>query len=310
MAWKNVGNLKGPKGDTGPQGPQGEKGATGAQGPQGETGPQGPKGDTGATGPQGPVGVASASSPLSLSGTALSLGTVPISKGGTGATTVASARENLSVPSRRGTVSAVSAGGEDSSGQYVQVDVTTTAGKHRCLYCKDTGFGFWDYNNSKDAWTIPVTPKARGLEAYPVGAVYISYASTSPASLFGGTWTPITGRFPYFNAGTSTGGSARHRHWIPFGKAVSDGMFAYDFNQSGTMFAGRNITGNKSLQGALMNYASFDTYSTGTSAGFSAMTLSSTSEPVTGVSNNTVSSAAPGDALPPYQTLYAWRRTA
>ena len=293
MAWKNVGNLKGPKGDTGPQGPQGEKGATGAQGPQG------PKGDTGATGPQGPVGVASASSPLSLSGTALSLGTVPISKGGTGATTVASARENLSVPSRRGTVSAVSAGGEDSSGQYVQVDVTTTAGKHRCLYCKDTGFGFWDYNNSKDAWTIPVTPKARGLEA-----------STSPASLFGGTWTPITGRFPYFNAGTSTGGSARHRHWIPFGKAVSDGMFAYDFNQSGTMFAGRNITGNKSLQGALMNYASFDTYSTGTSAGFSAMTLSSTSEPVTGVSNNTVSSAAPGDALPPYQTLYEWRRTA
>ena len=300
MAWKNVGNLKGPKGDTGAQGPQGEKGATGAQGPKGDTGPQGP---------QGPVGVASAASPLSLSGTALSLGTVPVSKGGTGATTVASARENLSVPSRRGTVSAVSAGGEDSSGQYVQVDVTTTAGKHRCLYCKDTGFGFWNYNESKDQWTIPVTPKARGLEAYPVGAVYISYVSTSPASLFGGTWTPITGRFPYFNAGTGTGGSARHRHWLPMGKAVSDGMYVYDFDQSGTMFAGKNISGNKSLQGALMNFSSFDTYSR-PSAGFSAMLLSSTSEPVTGVSNQAVSSTNPGDALPPYQTLYAWRRTA
>ena len=307
MAWKNVGNLKGPKGDTG------ERGLQGIQGPQGEkgdTGAQGPKGDTGEQGPQGPVGVASASSPLSLSGTALSLGTVPISKGGTGATTVASARENLSVPSRRGTVSAVSAGGEDSSGQYVQVDVTTTAGKHRCLYCKDTGFGFWNYNESKDQWTIPVTPKARGLEAYPVGAVYISYVSTSPASLFGGTWTPITGRFPYFNAGTGTGGSARHRHWLPMGKAVGDGMYVYDFDQSGTMFAGKNISGNKSLQGALMNFSSFDTYSAGPSAGFSAMLLSSTSEPVTGVSNQAVSSTNPGDALPPYQTLYAWRRTA
>lgn len=307
MAWKNVGNLKGPKGDTGAQGPQGIQGP---QGEKGATGAQGPKGDTGPQGPQGPVGVASAASPLSLSGTALSLGTVPISKGGTGATTVASARENLSVPSRRGTVSAVSVGGEDSSGQYVQVDVTTTAGKHRALYCKDNGLGLWNFNESKDSWTIPVTPKARGLEAYPVGAVYISYVSTSPASLFGGTWTPITGRFPYFNAGTATGGSARHRHWLPMGKAVSDGMYVYDFDQSGTWFAGRNVTGNKNLQGALMNFSSFDTYSTGPSAGFSAMLLSSTSEPVTGVSNQAVSSTNPGDALPPYQTLYAWRRTA
>ena len=48
------------------------------------------------------------------------------------------------------------------------------------------------------------------LKAYPVGAIYISYYSTSPASLFGGTWLAITGRFPYFNAGTDTGGSNTH----------------------------------------------------------------------------------------------------
>ena len=46
------------------------------------------------------------------------------------------------------------------------------------------------------------------LSMYPVGSVYIAYNSTSPASRFGGTWTPITGRFPYFNAGTSTGGAS------------------------------------------------------------------------------------------------------
>ena len=34
-----------------------------------------------------------------------------------------------------------------------------------------------------------------GLLAYPVGSIYMSVNSTSPATLFGGTWTEITGRF-------------------------------------------------------------------------------------------------------------------
>lgn len=42
---------------------------------------------------------------------------------------------------------------------------------------------------------------------YPVGSVYVAYNSTTPATRFGGTWTAITGRFPYFNAGTGTGGA-------------------------------------------------------------------------------------------------------
>lgn len=33
------------------------------------------------------------------------------------------------------------------------------------------------------------------LDSYPVGAIYISGASTSPAALFGGTWEQIKGRF-------------------------------------------------------------------------------------------------------------------
>ena len=52
------------------------------------------------------------------------------------------------------------------------------------------------------------------LELYPVGAVYISANSTSPASLFGGTWESIGGRFllaadSTYTAG-STGGAATH----------------------------------------------------------------------------------------------------
>lgn len=48
------------------------------------------------------------------------------------------------------------------------------------------------------------------LDVYPVGFVYISYNSTSPASLFGGTWFEMKGVFPYFNHGTGTGGSNTH----------------------------------------------------------------------------------------------------
>lgn len=42
---------------------------------------------------------------------------------------------------------------------------------------------------------------------YPVGAIYISYDSTSPATLFGGTWTAINGRFLLAQNSTYTAGS-------------------------------------------------------------------------------------------------------
>lgn len=51
---------------------------------------------------------------------------------------------------------------------------------------------------------------------YPVGTIYMSSNSTSPATLFGGTWVQLQDRFmiaagPTYPAGT-TGGSATHTH--------------------------------------------------------------------------------------------------
>lgn len=54
---------------------------------------------------------------------------------------------------------------------------------------------------------------------FPIGFVYSSMNSTSPASIFGGSWTEIKGRFPYFNAGTETGGSNTHTHGLSNGCA-------------------------------------------------------------------------------------------
>lgn len=123
------------------------------------------------------------------------------------------------------------------------------------------------------------------LAAYPVGAVYISYVSTSPASLFGGSWTAITGRFPYFNAGTSTGGSNTHtlsKNEIP--SHVHDSprpQTVNSYNNGGGVY-GSALTGAWAIGG---QYGVI-LYTGGTGGG------------------------AAHNNMPAYQTLYAWRRTA
>lgn len=48
---------------------------------------------------------------------------------------------------------------------------------------------------------------------YPVGSIYMSISSTSPATLFGGTWSALpAGRFLRAGTGGATGGSDTHVH--------------------------------------------------------------------------------------------------
>lgn len=55
---------------------------------------------------------------------------------------------------------------------------------------------------------------SKPLDAYPVGAIYISTSSVSPATLFGGTWEAVRGRFLLAESASypagSTGGEATH----------------------------------------------------------------------------------------------------
>ena len=62
--------------------------------------------------------------------------------------------------------------------------------------------------------TIDLGKVSDPLSAYPVGSIYMSVNSTSPASLFGGTWEQLKDRF-LLGAGSSysvgsTGGEATH----------------------------------------------------------------------------------------------------
>lgn len=62
---------------------------------------------------------------------------------------------------------------------------------------------------------------------FPVGYIWISFSSTSPAEIVGGTWKKIEGKFLWASGSTSTGeswtqahevgGSVAHRHLTSMG---------------------------------------------------------------------------------------------
>ena len=220
-------------------------------------------------------------------------GALPVANGGTGATSADRARANLKAASYQGDLTNGYFTSNNAAGHYLQIVGNNSNGKTRTITVSDEGIGLWKSDEDEGAGTIPWSSKSRAREAYPVGAVYISYKSTSPASLFGGTWTPITGRFPYFNAGTGTGGSnthtlsvnemPSHRHGIAIKGSWTESSGAGLWNP-GNVFSGRGVINN----GAAGEWGN-------------AVEQTLMANKGGGAAHNN---------MPAYQTLYAWRRTA
>lgn len=121
-------------------------------------------------------------------------------------------------------------------------------------------------------------------EEYPIGSLYISYVSTSPAELFGGSWTAITGVFPYLNASTATGGGNTH--------TVTTAQLPSHTH---------NVIGGAATGGSITHFNSWPTSSNKTS--FSSYRTISNAAQATGGGGS-------HNNMPAYQTFYAWRRTA
>ena len=115
---------------------------------------------------------------------------------------------------------------------------------------------------------------------YPVGSIYMSTSSTNPSTLFGGSWSQITGRFLLaagngYSAG-STGGEATHvltQNEMP---NHTHSWWMYNFTQVGGTGGGAGV-----LAGGTTSQT------TGSSGG--------------GVAHNN---------MPPYYVVYMWHRTA
>lgn len=121
---------------------------------------------------------------------------------------------------------------------------------------------------------------------YPVGAYYISHDSTPPSELFGGTWTAVTGRFLYCNAGTDTGGS--NTHTLTVDQIPSHN---HRYRHPCLIWVGSGgtedwPTGGTHRASGTDKYSSSSSYLTDTGGG------------------------AAHNNMPAYQTVYAWRRIA
>lgn len=134
----------------------------------------------------------------------------------------------------------------------------------------------------KGLWGEDVVISISSIGVYPVGSIYLSVSETSPASLFGGTWERIKDKFllsagDTYSAG-ATGGEATHTLTV-------DEMPSHNhsFLDSPDGVSGWNSTGN--VRRGLNTY----------------------------VYGNSVGPTGGGQAhnnLPPYLTVYVWKRTA
>lgn len=139
---------------------------------------------------------------------------------------------------------------------------------------------------------------------YPIGAVYISVTNTSPKELFGGEWEQIKDIFllasgDNYQAGT-TGGSETHTHnygiqvggyYKETGLAENDNAGTLSYNTENTP----SKTGFTSIGSMTMNW---NGSTTGTASSGSASHYRS-------IGNTSYTSS-----LPPYLTVYMWKRVA
>ena len=120
---------------------------------------------------------------------------------------------------------------------------------------------------------------------YPVGSVYETFESTSPAEMFGGTWTQIETFLYGSTSAGSTGGESTHTlttSEMPVHNHINGTRIGW-FNNGG---AGISTTWNQTTAN---------------------LQVDGNASKIT--SNNTGGGQAHNN-LPPYTTCFIWRRTA
>lgn len=136
------------------------------------------------------------------------------------------------------------------------------------------------------------------LDCYPVGSIYIAYNNTSPASLFGGSWTRITSRFLYAGTASSTMGATGGSSTVAL---TADQMPKH--NHEGIYYSALTAKNLITLNSGSVSYhvpwGSSD-YAGDCGAGTGTTELKTGNTGGGGAHNN----------MPPYITVSIWRRTA
>ena len=134
---------------------------------------------------------------------------------------------------------------------------------------------------------------------YPVGSIYMSFNSTSPSSFIGGSWEQITDMFllPSTSSGEE-GGQPTHNHaygvrwWTYYGAPVAGQNTAKD-----ETFLIFDNTTERTLTTSEWEHSGLNG---GAIASWKTVTQPSTTHVTAETSEN--------NTLPPYITIYCWRR--
>lgn len=136
---------------------------------------------------------------------------------------------------------------------------------------------------------------------YPIGAIYASTVSTSPATLFGGTWTALADKQTLVQAGTysagSTGGSSTavnvsHNHTDTFSTALG-GAHTHTVNASSVDGSDTTtVSSNAASVASTINTSIQSSHTHTINGGVAASGVSGTNA-----------------NMPPYLAVYMWKRT-
>ena len=148
------------------------------------------------------------------------------------------------------------------------------------------------------------------LLAHPVGSIYMSTESTSPVELFGGTWEQITDTFLWC-AGTShaagtTGGEETHT--LTVAEMPYHGHTVKWWSDAGAL--GTATRWNELGDTRVTTYGGVRVY--GTSGAWQSSSFTCADN---GRGDDCGATARAGDSqthnnMPPYLSVYAWKRTA
>lgn len=137
------------------------------------------------------------------------------------------------------------------------------------------------------------------LSSYPVGSIYQSVNTTSPASLFGGSWEKIEGRFllgssSEYDIGDTGGASEYLQEWLKVGY------------HNHAIYTNLHPTTNTEYR-SVFNIAKYgDLFSWKKDYEIAGATI--TNSPGEGINETRLTEPMP--IMPPYYCVNIWRRTA
>lgn len=163
-----------------------------------------------------------------------------------------------------------------------------------------------------DSWELEVHGKKLIDYIYPIGSIYLSVNSTSPATLFGGSWTQLKDRF-LLGAGSTyssgaTGGAATHKLSVAeMPSHAHDTPFFNNMTNNGEMKSdfigvfGKGVTASQALK---------DTSQTSTMEMWWINQTNTAEGNEWAYLTSAKGSGSAHNNMPPYLVVYMWKRTA